>query len=355
MDIKEFQLATAKLTQKEVDALIVEIEGIYKDAIADIQAEIDRNYLKYLSNEDPANYYSIMSTHNRLEKLLQYAQGQYNYYAKLINDKITQVSSLSLSNTWYRDQYVNAFMAGISFTVLDPRIIEVSVLGTKESWKNITAALESKYLPASSMAPQYGSLSKDLLDPFKKDTLVKIQKTMTQGFIQGYSNQKMASSIKDLMENALYQAERIARTESTRTSNEADQLSAMEASNQGANIMRMWVSALDDRTRSNHAKLDGQLAPVDKPFKDGPMRPGAWQTVGDNINERCTTVNVVIGPDGTPDIPAFRRGYPPVTDPKTGKKTSQAGKSEVYSMKYFDQWAKENNLKVNKYGEMYAG
>lgn len=354
MDIQQLQIAALNLTEKESEVLIAEMLGYYAQAVKDIQSEIDKYYLKYLDGVKPEDYYKVMSTHSRLEKLLEFAQAQYNYYAKQINQSIINTSSLSLSNNWYRGQYTNAFMAGTLLTILDPRIIEVSVLGTKKSWQAINESLQGKYMSAGAMAPQYGSLTETILDPFRREILTDIQKTMTQGFIQGFSNAKMAKSIKGIMDNAAFQAERIARTESARTANEAIQLSSIDARNQGVNIMRMWVSSLDDRTRSNHAALDGQLAEVDKPFKNGPMRPGTWANVGDNINERCRTVNVIIGEDGTPDLPKFRRGYPPVTDPATGKSYSKAGQSEVYSMTYFDQWAKDNGLKTNKWGQMYA-
>lgn len=357
MDFDKLQIASLNLTEKEAEILIREMMSYYDEAITNITNELSKQYGKYLTGVRPEDYYKTMLLSNRLEKLLEYSQGQYNYYAKLINEKIIQTSSLSLSNNWYRQNYANSFMAGISFSVLDPRIIEVSVLGTKESWKKINESIQGKYLLVSDMAPQYGSLTESILDPFKRDVLAKIQRTMTGGFIQGLSLQKMSKSISNVMDNARWQADRIARTESSRTANEAIQLSAIDAANKGARIKRMWVSALDDRTRAKHANLDGQLADVDKPFKisgESVMRPGAWSSIGDNINERCRTVNTPILADGTPDIPRFRRGYPPITDPKTGKTYSKAGQSQVYEMKYFDQWAKENNLKKNKYGEYYA-
>ena len=64
---------------------------------------------------------------------------------------------------------------------------------------------------------------------------------------------------------------------------------------------REWVSALDARTRPEHAEADGQVVGVDEPFIVGGeklMFPGDRNGSGWNIyNCRCTMIAKVNGVD----------------------------------------------------------
>lgn len=307
---------------------------------------MDAIYAKVLAGVDPKDYYNTMIKYDRLNTLLREVQKSYNYYYGLSGKTIKQLSSMAMNNNFYRQQYILHWIAppeiGFSFAFLDQRVVELSVTGTAEAWKAITASLAEKYLPPSQLAPQYGTLSKLLYDN-KIEDLKKIQQTITQGLIQGLSNQKMGKSISETMDTNYWRGLRVARTESSRTMNQATQLAAIEAKNQGVDIKRIWIASLDDRTRSKHGAMDGKLAEVDQPFDNGVMGPGQWPTAGDNINERCMTGNVVVGADGEIIGPKARRGRNPRT-----------GKNEVFEWKSYEKWADDNGLKENKWGEKIA-
>jgi hypothetical protein len=66
------------------------------------------------------------------------------------------------------------------------------------------------------------------------------------------------------------------------------------------------------------------------------MRPGQFMDAGNNINCRCQTVDIIEN-----NKPTKRTGVNPVT-----------GKTETFSYKDYSQWAKDNDLKKNKYGRV---
>jgi uncharacterized protein with gpF-like domain len=291
-----------------------------------------------------------MIQRDRLTGILDYLQDRYNYYAGQIYKTQKQIGELSISNQYYRQQFALSWLAdsGIKFSAINPNLIELSVSGTIESWKKYAQSLADKYnLSASEIAPVYGTLA-DYMYNYRVSDLQKIQSQITLGLIQGSSSAVIGKSIGGIMDNFRYQYDRIARTEAARIMNEGTQIASIDAMNKGLDIMRMWKSAHDKDVRPRHAKMDGLLAKPDEPFKipggGTVMRPGAWEDAGDNIHERCTTVDVPMDETtGQPDLPRFRRGRNPVT-----------GKNEVYEIKYFDQWAKEHGLKTNIYGQRYA-
>ena len=91
------------------------------------------------------------------------------------------------------------------------------------------------------------------------------------------------------------QALRIARTETTAAANFA----ATEAGGvSGFAMQKEWISALDSRTRDDHAGTNGQKRPESKPFNVGGeklMYPGdPAGSAGNVINCRCTVAMIPV-------------------------------------------------------------
>ena len=107
---------------------------------------------------------------------------------------------------------------------------------------------------------------------------------------------------------------RTARTAVTNAQNAGRMDSYVAATKIGIEMEREWVSALDARTRPEHAEADGQVVGVDEPFIVGGeklMFPGDRSGSGWNIyNCRCTQIAKVKGVD-TSD--AKRRARNPET------------------------------------------
>ena len=343
--MKNAKLTADRLTDSEVNNLAKLLTDYYNQAQKEIIGKLEAIYGKYLTTKNPQDYYNIMIQYDRLNNLLKEVQQTYLIYSKQAGRLTEQISSLSMSNTYYRQQYVLTWYAPIaiqkplSFSILDRRLVELSVTGTQDAWKQISAALGKKYEKIQNYIPQYGTLS-NLIQAKDADALIKIQRAITQGFIQGDTLRKLSKDIQGVFETDKFKADRIARTEASRTANLGHDASRQDAINQGLNIQKMWVATLDERTRSSHARLDGVKKDQDEDFEiDGDTAPfpGQFSDVGMNISCRCTTVDIIDGVD-----PAMRRGRNPAT-----------GENEVFEFKTFDKWAEENGLAKNKYGELY--
>jgi len=87
----------------------------------------------------------------------------------------------------------------------------------------------------------------------------------------------------------------MARTETHRVQAEARQGSLEYAQSKGLEMLKVWVSSLDERTRDSHRALDGQKVGIDKNFVSPTtgaigLQPGMMNMVGDNINCRCRSI-----------------------------------------------------------------
>lgn len=96
---------------------------------------------------------------------------------------------------------------------------------------------------------------------------------------------------------------RIARTEGHRVfsqgTNKTLEVAKKAANDLGFKIKKVWVATLDERTRTNHQKMDGQIADEDGNF----TLPSGVKTAGpgqcgipeEDINCRCKAVIQIEG------------------------------------------------------------
>lgn len=339
MTNRELQSWVVDATRTDYERAAAKIAQRYKKAEEEILKDIQSAYRQHLRGMKPGDHYNIIIKFDRLASLLNDVRANYLLYARAANADIVTSSTIGITNAYYRKQYQMSWLhdKAIRFTVLDPRIVEVSVLGTDKSWKAITQSLQDRYMETGQMARQLGSLS-EKLQMNAVENLDEIEQIITTNLRRGTGIRRMTSEIQDAMDNDAWQALRIAQTESTRTMNTGQQLSSIDARNAGVKIKRMWMIT-NTNTRSNHKALNKTLAEVDKPWKNGPMRPGAWGAAKDDINEHCWVFDSVINADGEPQGPQLRRGRNPVT-----------GKNEVMTQSQYDDWQEQNDLRVNAKG-----
>jgi len=127
-------------------------------------------------------------------------------------------------------------------------------------------------------------------------TLAGVYATIEQGIDQGKTVQEIASDLRNKFSNIAEIGSRamtIARTE-TLTAVSIGQAAAMkDAAKEIPDLMKMWVSANDERVRASHEMLDGDIVKHDKPFANGldfPRDPsGPPEEV---INCRCSFIVV---------------------------------------------------------------
>lgn len=128
-----------------------------------------------------------------------------------------------------------------------------------------------------------------------------IQSAVLQGIVQGESIPKIAGRLEMVAEMDHRTATRNARTSVTSAENIGREHAYERAEDMGINMIRMWQSVLDMRTRHEHRMLDGEQAKVGEPF----VVPGSGEEImypGDPSAEpymvyncRCRTRGIVDG------------------------------------------------------------
>lgn len=127
---------------------------------------------------------------------------------------------------------------------------------------------------------------RDNVDNLKRVTKMEI----TRGIANGSTYAEIAMHIAQHTDESIRRAQIITRTEAHRVQQTAREDAMQEAKKRGADIVKMWDSTLDGKTRRTHRKLDGQIKELDEPFEvDGhkAMRPGGFGRPEEDINCRC--------------------------------------------------------------------
>jgi SPP1 gp7 family putative phage head morphogenesis protein len=127
----------------------------------------------------------------------------------------------------------------------------------------------------------------------------KVNASVLQGILQGESIPNLAKRLMSVTQMNKVSAIRNARTAVTGAECRGRQNSYEKATQDGIELKREWIAAIDGRTRHAHRLLDGQLADVDKPFKSelgDIMFPGDPSADPANVyNCRCTIAAKVMG------------------------------------------------------------
>lgn len=322
---------------KDVDSLAADMgERMLKNydrALKEIEAELDTVYSKILSGLPPEKYYNEMLKYTRLEKLQIEAQKIYNEYARKANRETLSISKMVMVEMYYRKEYaMSAFtLATYQPIILDPRLIELTIMGTTEAWKDIPLYLEKQYGSMSSFQPQYGTITKIFSDN-KFDDLRKIQNAFSQIFIQGKGSAEAAKILQSIFETTKYNAQRIVQTEFTRIANAAAYAANKDAENQGIDIQKMWQANPTTRPhRPPHMNLDGVKKKPDEYFSLGgnkALYPGNFDGGGHNYNCHCYIIDTIGDID-----PFMRRARNPLT-----------GKNEVFNFSDYEKWRTENKF-----------
>lgn len=121
----------------------------------------------------------------------------------------------------------------------------------------------------------------------------KIRREVAAGMLQGESVQKIARRLMNVTGMSETAAIRNARTACTCAENTGRQTAYEEAAKQGLILQKRWLCTVDARTRSSHARLDGETVPYNERFSNGLRFPGDPQGRPEEVyNCRCTLVTV---------------------------------------------------------------
>jgi hypothetical protein len=321
-------------TEKEYLRIVKQIEQEYREAYKEIENALAKLYAKMsAANVDPAQFYNYVTQYNRYTALLDEINQAYILAAKEAGKLQGQAGTLAVTNNFARQSFLLGWAGEIN-PILDPRVVQLSVFGTEKVWKDIVKNADPKKIAKwTRVKPPYGTLS-ELLANQRVQDLDRIKKALTSSLITGESYTKTAKKIRVLFNKIIYNALRVARTEGTRNLNAGAWLAAQEAEKAGIKVSRYWDATLDSRTRGRHGATDGQQEDKEGNFhiaggSSGPY-PGSMGDVSDNANCRCT---VTTRPEGYE--PQLRRARNPLT-----------GETDIISYQTYEQWAKENNIKI---------
>lgn len=137
-------------------------------------------------------------------------------------------------------------------------------------------------------------LSKRLNDGVAERLRSNIKSELTRVFLLGYSYKQTAARLAELGYSSYRRALNITRTEAGRVQAIARQKSQMEAMKLGVEFEKEWISTLDNRTRSDHAKLDGQRVKPDEDFEVSGLKakqPHMFGVAAEDCNCRCRTIS----------------------------------------------------------------
>jgi hypothetical protein len=351
---KSSQLQAFTLTEKEQQRIWALILKDYTAAYKAIDADLARVYAQVLAGVPKEQYYATMLKYNRLNSLLNQVQEDYTKWSIKAGRKSVLSSEIGITNNYYRNLYRMDWFGStadfkIGFSVLDPNLVEQSVLGTTESWQAIQKETFRKVWGDPLLyQPGAVTLSETLVSN-RAGEIAKIRQSITSGLVQGKSYRQISNDVFEIIgkrsvedgvisySGAKYNALRVVRTEGTRNLNAGALANTNHARSQGIDIRRAWDATLDGTTRRSHGRLDGTFENENGFFfigDDFSPYPGRFQMVKNNVNCRCSVNDFV---DGIP--PRARAGINPVT-----------GEREVFDWKDYDQWTEDNGLKYTAAG-----
>lgn len=123
----------------------------------------------------------------------------------------------------------------------------------------------------------------------------KLNRSITQGIIQGESLEKIAAQLSDGLESQNKNKMRtFARTAMTGAQNSGRQMQLVNAKKMGIDCLKEWMATLDAHTRDSHKDLDGEQVEVEKEFSNHLMYPGDPSGAPAEVyNCRCTMVSEI--------------------------------------------------------------
>lgn len=137
----------------------------------------------------------------------------------------------------------------------------------------------------------------------KKRFVDDVINTIESELKAGKTYSQMSSKLQERFEVDINSANRIVRTESHRVMESSKKKSVDDASQQGVEMLKWWLTAGDERVRSDHAMLGGiynenNAIPTDELFEFEGMTaqyPGDWGVARMDINCRCIAAYKVGG------------------------------------------------------------
>lgn len=241
---------------------------MYIDTIKDLKQALLVDYQRYeqLSSTEQLK---LSRMTNLLEQLDKSTKELKQGLKTEINGHLENTGKIAYNELFYEYESKNT---AINFTILK-----------SEELKTIIETPVANY-----------KLSKRLNDGVAERLRSNIKSELTRVFLLGYSYKQTAARLSELGYSSYRRALNITRTEAGRVQAIARQKSQMEAMKLGVEFEKEWISTLDNRTRSDHAKLDGQRVKPDEDFEVSGLKakqPHMFGVAAEDCNCRCRTIS----------------------------------------------------------------
>lgn len=208
----------------------------------------------------------------------------------------------------YRKQYLKALETQLSgiIDVLDGNNVQLIT-------ERLIEAYEDGYLGSLYIMHDYGipllfgidekKVMRSVFKPIENMTFAQrigqnmkeFKKTIKAEISRGIANNstygETAKQIQLRINESFNRSYRIANTEMGRVSSESQYDSLVKAKEQGCEIIKQWCATLDEKTRPDHAALDGQIRNIDEYFTIGKykaLHPHGFNAPEMDISCRCT-------------------------------------------------------------------
>lgn len=135
---------------------------------------------------------------------------------------------------------------------------------------------------------------------------IKIRLVINDGLKHGRSIYDIAENLERVTNMDIRSAIRAARTACTNAENQA-KLDAMFTLRDefGVDVKKQWYATLDNRTRTWHREIHGEVRELEEPFSNGLQYPGDPDgDPGEVWNCRCTLIDVISGMDDIKESPS---------------------------------------------------
>ena len=352
IDVTKYVQIARKQTEAAADKLLkAYLEELATAGKATLD-EVKKAYGEYLSSVEPSEYLGTMNKNDRLYNLIHDVQ---EHLDQVDSKKIQNQSKIGTNQYYWMvalaaafgvelDDIDDAIYYTITARTLDGKVVTVDA-GTETLSDYLKRVVKDKATRddiINKYVAKGGSSTIELIKGLDGDMYDRISKTIKDAISRGASYKELAKELEKQFGYVKYRAELIARTELGRAMAASEYSAWQEMKAQGLEGQRYLIATLDDRTRNQSASMDGKPENAEGLFEypNGataayPRNTGYPQY---DINDR-EAVGFRLPEDTEGDTRAQRDlGQP--------KSTSQATRS-------FQQWATDNGLKKNRYGEYY--
>uniref|UniRef100_A0AAU8B5W5 Minor capsid protein n=1 Tax=Dulem virus 33 TaxID=3145751 RepID=A0AAU8B5W5_9CAUD len=292
-----------RLTDKELDALEKRIASVYKQARDDIQDQVTA-YFQSFAKRDEEMKELIGTIVNGKEwteqdykqwRLAQIGRGErFEALRDKLAERMTKANQTAISyvndatpgiyslNRNYAAYTIEQVAGDVGFTLWDEQTVKRIIVEQPD--------LMPYY-------PEKKAVKRGIDLAYGKQ---QITSTVASGILQGKSIKGLADDLQNRIPAMNRDsAVRTARTAVTGAQNAGRQDSYEAAVKMGIEMEKQWLATLDNRTRHEHAMLDGQTVDYDEPFEIYGyklMYPGDPSGAPEMVyNCRCTMIARVKG------------------------------------------------------------